>query len=177
MNRRTHSDFSWSVILVGCASLAVGIFFLSGIIGGFSLANRLSSGVEAQAKVIEVELETSPGGGRSGGQSSRTVATYEFELGGKTFRSDRLTIFANSRFLYEGLRQAKDSDQTVTCYVAREDPSLSALHTDFALWPFLGMAFFATVLGGVGVACFVQEIRNLTAINQGLNKSWRTNWQ
>lgn len=154
---------------MGCGFLAVGIFFLFGIIERFHLANRLSSAVEVQAKVLDVELKTSSGGGRSGGGTSRTMATYEFELAGKTFRSDRLTIFANSRFLYEVLTQVKNSDQTITCYVAPDDPSLSALHTDFSLWPFLGMALFATVFGGVGAACFVQEIRNLTARNPRQN--------
>jgi len=160
MNRRTHREFSWFVILVGCAFLTVGVCFLIGIIERFSLANRLSSGIEVQAKVLAVELKSSTGGGRSGGGSSWTMATYEFVLAGETFQSNRLTVFPNSRFLYERLRQAKDSDQTVPCYVAQDNPSLSALHTDFALWPFLGMALFATVFAAIGVACLVQDIRN-----------------
>src|SRR6478752_9308537 len=82
MNRRTHSDFSLLVILVGCAFLAVGVFFLSDIIKRFHLANRFSNAVEVQANVLAVELKGSAGGGRSGGGTSRTVATYEFELEG-----------------------------------------------------------------------------------------------
>jgi len=163
MIRRKHSDFSWFVIFVGCVFLTVGGFFFYGIIERFYVANRLSNAVEVQANVLEVDLKTSSGGGRSGGGGSRTIATYEFKLDGATFRSDRLSIFANSGFLYQELKQAKDSDLTVACFVDPSDPSVSALHRDFAWWPFLGIALLAVVFGGIGIACFIQEIRNLVA--------------
>lgn len=90
--------------------------------------------------------------------------TYEYEFGGRTYRSDRLTI-APAR---EGLRRSKAEAEArryregaqATCHVNAEDPSEAVLELGVSGGMLLGSAFMTAFFGGVGLLIVIAALKD-----------------
>jgi hypothetical protein len=190
----THSG----EIKPGCAMLFALPFVLVGIgMAGWLWSNAIrhssmQSWVEVPAKIIETNLgqhRAHHHGRRRGGRrrtSYHTTATYEFELGGKSYRGQRVGLHEFSdnfgdfqRRAYAELKRHRDSGKAFRCYVNPRDPSQSILYPQMR-WELMSfLSIFPAVFGSAGLGIFagVQVARRRAAPSEPVDVPKDEPWQ
>lgn len=108
-----------------------------------------------QATVLSAELETHSD---SDGTTYKAVATYEYEIDGQKYTSDRVSLSGGSdnigsfqQDLARRLKKHKANGEPVECFVDPSNPQDSLLDRTLRTEMFAFMNIFATVFGAVGL--------------------------
>ncbi len=145
--------------------------------------------VEVPATIQTVELEEHEDD--EGGTTYKAVATYSYEVDGRPYTGDRVSLHAGSdnvgrfqRYAYAELKRHQESGQPFHCYVNPDDPQESVLYRRLRWEMLLMFAVFAAVFGSAGVwmsmAAWAQKFRPATTPADLVpkNEPWlaRTDW-
>jgi hypothetical protein len=122
--------------------LGLGMLFFGGVVVPTIYGHwRTRSKTTVPATVTSVETVV----GRK-----TTVATYEYESRGRTYRGDRISLWAYPGRFHRELDFAHRRNARITVYIDPKDPSYSVYDRGFTLWPFSGAVIMALGTAGFG---------------------------
>ncbi|HWB61609.1 MAG TPA: DUF3592 domain-containing protein [Chthoniobacteraceae bacterium] len=120
------------------------------ILRGASDAARLKDAAVVPARILDVHYSTATTG-RNGFTTRIVQGKYSYSYNGRIYESERLTIHGYPADFYDRLKQAKDTGGNVPCFVDPQDPTLSVLNRNFAIWDKFLLAIGALIFLGMGV--------------------------
>ena len=141
--------------------LAAGLIILAGAIGFQIYGSRRMAAASAwpvaEGRVLESNLAGGPRGGtrRGGSMTYRPRISYEYDVGGRTYRGDRIWLLTESASSdpsgANDLLAAYPQGGTGPVRYNPDDPADSALIVEVALWPltliFVGVGLVFLALG------------------------------
>lgn len=89
--------------------------------------------------------------GRSGNRTS-AVARYEYEVGGKLYRSDKISVWRTTGQFYPSLNAAFQSGRRIGVYVDPMNPSYAVYDREISILPVVGAVLMA--FGSSGMGCY-----------------------
>ncbi|PXX41483.1 ankyrin repeat domain-containing protein [Undibacterium pigrum] len=137
----------------GVGGWFVGVMPMAKQVHGWWRADEL---VAVQARVDQLSMHESRGKSRT----RRADAEFVYQYNGKTYRSKRINIAGDSSDnigsyhdeVYATLKQASDSQQTVTLWMDPQEPEFAVYDKSLRLSLFLFLIPFSTLFPAVGLA-------------------------
>lgn len=154
----------------GCAIVFLLLFALPffgvGCVMGYkslrhlALASAARNWVETTAQIESVKLEAHHDS--DGGATHKVVCTYTYEYRGETHTGNRVGLESGSdsitdwhKHTHNRLKQSRDRNESVTCYVNPKNPEESLLDRDIRWHLVLFYLAFVVTFGGFGSAAII----------------------
>lgn len=136
-------------------------------------AHEIKGWLRVPATILTAELHTNSD---SDGSTYAAKATYSYEVNGRKYIKDRVSLHSGADNLgnfhhdaYALLSRHKESGEPFLAYVDPEDPDNSILIPDLRFGMLLMYAAFGAVFGGAGFGIFAAVL----GVKHGEKKLWR----
>lgn len=157
--KKSSSLSTRGMMLFGLPFFAVGLFMGGCNAWTVTRHHAAQKWVEMPAVIQTAKLERHESDDST---TYKAVATYTYELAGRQYTGDRVSLHSGSdnigdfqRDAYTELKRHLDAGTPFRCYVNPNDPQESVLYRHLRWEMMLVFAVFAAVFGSVGVGMFV----------------------
>ncbi len=154
------------LMLFGSVFLAVGVVMCVLSLRTLRRAEAVKQWRETPARIVSCDLQTSRGS--KGGYTYEARATYQYDVGGSTYTSERVSLHSGSdnvgdfqQRTYEMLKRSRGGVEDTVCWVNPANPADAILIRKPRLEMLVFMQLFVLAFGGVGLGIFLSALNAL----------------